>query len=154
MTTTRTCDKCGEPNSGTIQFVDKRGLCADCAKETITREAYMAGEISHDAYYLGIAAILGLDTITALVQPVIEGRTLADAGDHLNGIQLRRWDALDGPVRRLVAAKSAEVMAASWGGTPFEPGRYCWSLSETVCTTKAVARQILEKREEDSRGRR
>jgi hypothetical protein len=115
----------------------------DSETPPVTRAAYMAGEIDHDAYYLGLADIIGRKAIEAMVRPLIEGRTLADAGEHLNGIPLRQWDQLDSMVRRLVAAKSTEVMGASWGGKPFEPGHYSWSVSETVCTTKAVARVLL-----------
>lgn len=113
---------------------------------TITRAAYMNGETSHQDYYLGIANIIGREAIEAMVKPVIEGYTLESAGEHLNGIPLYQWDALDYRIRRLVSLKSAEVMAASWGGAPFKPGTFSWSYAETTCTAKAVAKFLLESR--------
>lgn len=85
------------------------------------RAAYMAGELSHDAYYLWLADFVGLaDTLI----PVSNERVKASTDPHLNNIPLNLWDGMDCWARPAAYAK----------GLP-------WSLSDTVCCLKAMAKR-------------
>lgn len=47
-------------------------------------------------------------------------------------------------VRILVGRRARDVMALTWNG-PLKPGVFVWSLGESVCVLKAVARDIVER---------
>lgn len=90
---------------------------------SIQRKRYMDGEITHTEHYLWLADSLG---ITERLLPVsIE--TIRDSQDeNLNDIPLQLWDARHGIVRGIARGLA-------------------WSLSDTVCTLKAVARRAAER---------
>ena len=117
------------------------------------RSKYMRSEISHQAYNMAIAEILGIDSLRwtvrsiahsashcvilplfplAIVAPNESGmpylRKCFDADQHLNNIPLRYWDRASYSVGILV--RQAHFAA--------------WSLSDTVCVLKAVARDMVE----------
>ena len=117
-----------------------------------TRREYLAGECDHHTYYLGVARVIGFSAIAYWVHTITdaEGFRAAIAVDpNLNTITLARWDRLDAPIRQLVAERNRShgIMAVTWSGAPLAPGTFCWSLSDSVCVAKAVAREIAEGRE-------
>ncbi len=91
---------------------------------TRERKRYLDHEISHAEYHEWLADSLG---ITMWHVPVDVERIRASTDKHLNDIPLKRWDAMDGLVRD---------QARRNFGSPFS-----WSLSDTVCVLKAVARR-------------
>lgn len=114
-----------------------------------TRTDYMAARCSHEAYYLSLARLIGYEAIARLVLSYVANRErLARyaADPHLNNIPLARWDALHGFILQMVSEqnRSKGIMARSWCGQPLQPGAICWSLSESVCVAKAVARHLID----------
>jgi hypothetical protein len=86
---------------------------------TEARKRYMAGEISHHAYYCWLADSIGLkDTLI----PASSERVLASQDESLNDIPLQLWDNQDFMVRQHAYAY-----------------RLPWSLCDTVCCLKALA---------------
>ena len=86
------------------------------------RAKYLSGEITHDTYYCCLADYL---RIPHHLIPVDNEKVVAalERGDkNLNSIPLTIWDDMDGTVRYYVAGLS-------------------WSLSDTVCVLKAMARR-------------
>ncbi len=88
------------------------------------RKRYMNSELNHQEFYSWLANKIGI-TIEDLT--VTTDKLLKSKDPSFNDIPLRQWDKMDSFVRR--AAYAA--------------GMKSWSLSDTVCTTKAVARQWL-----------
>jgi len=88
-------------------------------KMAAERSRYMDGEISHDEYYLWLSDWIGLPD--SLIPATID-EIRASNDEHFNDIRLQRWDAMDKSVRA------------------YAGGLY-WSLSDTVCCLKAMARR-------------
>lgn len=114
-----------------------------------TRDDYMNRRIDHETYYLSLARLIGYDDIARLVLTITTKDQLSRALAHeqnLSLIPLHKWDALDGSIRRLIQERNRErnIMARSWCGQPLTPGTICWSLSESVCVAKAVARHMVK----------
>lgn len=115
-----------------------------------TRADYMDRRVSHETYYLSLARCIGLKAIASVVLSRIGDRDkLASALQQdgaFNGISLARWDSLDPTIRGYVSERNRSngIMARSWCGQPLPPHTICWSLSETVCVTKAVARYLAQ----------
>ena len=86
----------------------------------VERKRYLDGDITHADYYLWLADGL---SITEQMLPVPISRIKASTDEHFNDIPLRRWDAMDSYVRQQAHGLH-------------------WSLSDTVCTLKAVARRV------------
>jgi hypothetical protein len=92
------------------------------------RARYMSHAISHDEYYLWLAKDLGLG---AWLVPVSRERLLQSKDPHFNDIPLAIWDRCDPHVRACLRIPA--------GG-----GSIGWSLSDTVCVLKALARESVE----------
>ncbi len=86
------------------------------------RSKYLNHEMTHDEFYLWLADAIGV-TFGDVPIPVAEINKSEDV--HFNDIALHRWDAGDPWVRQ--KARRA--------------GFRSWSLCETVCCLKAVARE-------------
>jgi hypothetical protein len=72
--------------------------------------------------------------LTSIVQSAIGMKAIKASTDPwLNDIPLAQWDRLDGIVRDYGARKNKELGNGS-----------VWSLSDTVCITKAAARLLKE----------
>ncbi len=116
----------------------------------INRDDYMNGDISYQDYYMAIARAIDLPTLQACVRHMASADQLCGAlatDPDLNSIPLVKWDRQDPAVRALVAHDATPVMAVSWSRrSTLAPGTFCWSLSDTVCTLKAVARDLVESR--------
>lgn len=113
---------------------------------TINRDDYMDGKVDHQTYYCAVADAIGRNALESIVRSITYGEDIVrclERDKHLNNIPLRRWDARDQQVRDLVSLNAKAVMDVSWNG-PIKPGTFCWSLSDTVCTLKAVARRMAE----------
>ena len=97
-------------------------------ESTQHRKRYMDGELTHSQYYGEIADVLGRKKLESIV-PCVSVSLLRDslaADEHLNNIPLQLWDRLD-PMVRSMSARA---------GFP------SWSLSDTVCVMKEVARSM------------
>jgi hypothetical protein len=91
------------------------------------RVRYMSHQIDHAAYYCWLADAVGLtDALIPASEPEIASALLTDP--HLNNIALRRWDAM-----HAVVAPQAGRHGLSW------------SLSDTVCCLKELARRRHER---------
>ena len=86
---------------------------------TNERNRYMAGEITHAEYYLWLSDFIGL---TDGLIPASNERVKASKDEHLNDIPLQSWDNMHDLVRQ-------------------RAGGLAWSLSDTVCCLKAMARR-------------
>lgn len=124
----------------------------EAATTVINRDDYMAGTISHQDFYCVIADAIGRASVEKLVLWVASVDELARAlvsDNALNNIPLAKWDRCDPSMRNAVARNAPAVMAISWSrrasqASPLQPGTFCWSLSDTVCTLKAAARRMVE----------
>ncbi len=83
---------------------------------TQTRKAYMAGFLTHHEYYSWLAYEVGF---TQSRLAYMAARIKQSTDEHFNDIPLRQWDALH-----------------------FHPPGLAWSLSDSVCVAKSVARDI------------
>jgi hypothetical protein len=117
----------------------------DMPATAITRAAYMRREISFVDYYGAIVEALGESQLrrwlpvnhrTGETRTPAQWRTLLADDEHLNNVPLRQWDRLDYLVREQARRNLDAVAAIS--------GSRAWSLSDTVCTMKAVARRYAE----------
>lgn len=91
-------------------------------QETINskRGEYLDGKISHHEYYCWLSDFVGLPKG---IIPFSNDEVLNSKDkEHLNDLPLYRWDNMDGIVRTYV-------------------GGLFWSLSDTVCCLKAMARR-------------
>lgn len=93
------------------------------------RARYLAGEISHDDYYLWLAKQVGV--YTAMV-PFTPSELLSSTDPYFNDLPLRRWDS-----RHPIVIAQAHRL-----GLP-------WSQSDTVCCLKAVARRAVNQLREE-----
>lgn len=94
---------------------------AERAEQAAQRSRYLNHEITFDEYYLWLAEFIG---VTALMVPVSIERIRESTDPHLNDITLATWDRQDYVVRGLAGRRGL-----------------AWSLSDTVCVLKAVARK-------------
>ena len=88
------------------------------------REAYLNNEISHSDYYLWLSDFL---EIPGYLIPFRREELLLSTDPHMNDLSLSRWDGQHIFVSRYVYKKIRS-----------------WSLSETVCVLKAMARQMIK----------
>lgn len=109
-----------------------------------TRTEYMAHAIDHQTYYLSLARAIGYKGLSCMVLNIAPLDQLIACVDDLNRIPLARWDGYGDAVRAMVSEvnHSRNIMARSWCGQPLPPHTICWSLSESVCVLKAVAREL------------
>lgn len=109
-----------------------------------TRTDYMDRRVDHETYYLSLADFIGrvpLERIVLRIANMDRLRIAFGDDEHANNIPLAKWDACDPAVRHLLRS---EVMDRSWCGQPLPPRTICWSLSESVCVLKAVARRMAK----------
>lgn len=94
-------------------------------KETMEymRSLYMEGKISHAKYYLWLADLVGANYSDI---PFDDEKLLNSKDEHLNDLPLRKWDNMDVLIRRKAYSR----------GLP-------WSLSDTVCVLKSLARKKI-----------
>jgi hypothetical protein len=104
-----------------------------------TRAEYMAHLIDHETYYLSLARVIGYHALVRMVQDIAPIDQLVEHVNDLNRIPLARWDGMDRSVRSMI---TSQIMDRSWCGQPLPPRTICWSLSESVCVLKAVAREM------------
>lgn len=116
----------------------------------------------HETKYEKLAQFIGVESLKSIVhgfgiEPKRWAELLAE-DEHLNNVQLAKWDARDGQVRSLVAGAIGRARQQMGG---FEPGfqgtfhvphnpsgfKFSWSLGETVCLLKHVARFHVAKAE-------
>lgn len=88
------------------------------------RSEYLDKKITHDEYYLWLSNFIGLPKVLIPASNEEVKRCL-ETDEHLNNIPLSRWDARDSFVRL------------------YAGGLY-WSLSDTVCCLKAMAKKRAE----------
>jgi hypothetical protein len=88
-------------------------------------ERYLDHEITHDEFYLWLADKLGYKAVWYHL-PVPIKQIKASTDPHLNDIPLALWDAKHEPMCRLAWAPE---------------NAFPWSLCETVCVLKAVAKR-------------
>lgn len=94
----------------------------------ILRAEYMAGNVTHDEYYVQFCN----DQVIQLVTRSIgRDKILASQNEHFNDIPLAYWDSLSGLIRNAVGTKLAKA-----NGDGFI------SLSDTVCVAKRAAKII------------
>jgi len=131
---------------GPTVWLAPRDAARDAADDW-TRADYMNHLVSHEDYYQSLARCIGWDALARMVSWIATPAELARAVQsdrHLNAIPLHRWDAVHPSVLQIIREhnRSNGIMARSWCGQPLQPGTICWSLSESVCVVKAVARVI------------
>lgn len=91
----------------------------------IKRKEYLDGKISHMDFYLWLADRIGIDYTYLLVELEVLKRS---SDKHFNDIPLKWWDSEDAIVR----SKASRA------------GMKQWSLSDTVCVLKTVARRLVD----------
>lgn len=101
-------------------------VTADIAKDM--RDKYVRSrELTHSEYWLWVAEQIGTEQLKRFIP--FEGERVRKAlttDPHMNNLPLAQWDAQDYGVRRLAG----------------EAGFPSWSLSDTVCTLKELARSL------------
>ena len=96
----------------------------------ITRKDYMADSANlHHKYYLQFAT----QSTYSLIKAFVGGR-------DYNSIPLHSWDYISEKVRRSV---DKTLLSRAEG---YEPPKYAWSLSNSICIAKAVARELSSQR--------
>jgi hypothetical protein len=111
----------------------------------MNRKDYLDGKVDHHTYYSALADVIGRASLEKIVLQIASLEKLQRAyavEKNLNTITLARWDGMHHWVRKLVSANGPAVMAISWNGT-LPAHSISWSLSESVCVLKTVARQML-----------
>ncbi len=86
------------------------------------REKYLNNEISHEDYYLWLSDFLELP---GYLIPFTKDQIKNSKDEHFNDLQLSKWDSKHDSVLNFVRNK----------------GLKSWSLVETVCCLKTMARQ-------------
>lgn len=108
-----------------------------------TRDDYMSGRVSHEKYYRSVWQVAGIRVVGlySALGPEVR-RALAEGDEHLNTIQLSRWDAI----------------AALWHKQISESLKRhgdSWSLAGGVCTVKQAAidqeRQVMREQKEGAK---
>lgn len=112
----------------------------------MNRDDYMAGRVDHQTFYLAVCDAIGRETIEKIVRygfTVAEIREALKTDEHLNDLELARWDRLHPSVMQAVKENGRATMEVSWSAkSPLATGYICWSLSESVCVLKAAARRL------------
>jgi hypothetical protein len=111
----------------------------------MNRKDYMDGRVDHHTYYSALADVIGRKGLEQIVGYIADRPTLARklaVDENLNNIPLAKWDNCHYGVLDMVKRNGPAVMAVSWCGVPLTPGTICWSLSESVCVLKTVAREM------------
>lgn len=111
----------------------------------MNRSDYMSGKATHEEYYRALAEVIGVPGLRQIVGYIATPEVLAQrlaSDEHLNNIYLQKWDNCHPSVLGMVRHNGKAVMDVSWCGTPLRPGTICWSLSESVCVLKTVARDV------------
>ena len=120
----------------------------------MNRDDYMNGAVDHHTYYLAVADAIGRDYLQRIVltiAPLEQIRAALESDANLNNIPLPKWDSMNVCVLQAVRERGKAVMAISWSDKArhnLRDGTVCWSLSETVCVLKAVARRMAERQGE------
>jgi hypothetical protein len=106
-----------------MAFVDSTARREEMQQQ---RDKYMNNELTHDQYYVWLSNFIRLPEIfiPASAEEVAE---CIQTDEHLNNIQLSRWDRMHGTVRTYAAGLH-------------------WSLCDTVCCLKALARRRYERK--------
>jgi hypothetical protein len=91
-----------------------------------SRRRYMTDEITHQQHYQWLAERIGL-TPAIVANWIGAERILASTDPHLNDIPLHRWDNYHQTVLGFAKSRAG--------------GRFIWSLSDSVCCLKALARR-------------
>lgn len=89
---------------------------------TIKRRQYLDREISHQDFYRWLGNAIGVKTLPGRILELLPGST----DEHLNDIPLKLWDVQDSYVRAMAGRAGLRV----------------WSLSDTVCVLKCLAREV------------
>ena len=90
------------------------------------RQAYLRGELTHKNYYLWLSEFL---EIPGSMIPFRRDELLASSDPlNMNDLSLSKWDAQHIFVSRIAYSKIR-----------------VWSLSETVCCLKAMARHLINR---------
>lgn len=100
-------------------------MSANTIRMTAQRQRYMSGKLTHDAYYLWLAQFIGA---TFAQVPFSREQIAGSTNEHLNDLPLITWDRRDAIIRPMAGRK----------GLP-------WSLSDTVCVLKALAKKEVGK---------
>ena len=100
-----------------------------------TRADYLAGKCSHDDYYSQFVTPAVLSRVKLYIG---EKRIRQSSDPHFNDVPLVLWDHLN-----LQTAIHVETWrtANEYKGTP---GKFPWSLSDSVCIGKRAAKIIKE----------
>lgn len=112
----------------------------------MSRSKYMAGELSHYDYYLGLAKVIGVRKDWLPEQNVEKLRKAYEADEHLNNIPLHTWDAKHGYCTSAVRTYGPKVKAYKYEGdteTAEEKKYIGWSLCDSVCCLKAYAKALV-----------
>lgn len=88
------------------------------------RKQYMSNELNHAEFYTWLAEAIGASERNL---PVSRETLQASTDAHFNDIALARWDRCD-PIIRGMAVRA---------------GMRSWSLSDTVCVLKTIARNSI-----------
>lgn len=92
------------------------------------RQDYLDNNLTHEEYYTWLAEFIGA---TDRMVPFTAEQVANSKDPHLNDLRLDIWDAQDWLVRKLAYAKQLP-----------------WSLSDTVCVLKQLARNRQKKGEQ------
>jgi hypothetical protein len=114
-------------------------MTTETRRTEITRRDYMAGLITHTAYYGAIVEVIGETALRALLpgtRTPDDWRALVAANEHLNNVPLASWDKQHDTVVRLIQPVKPKLKAITGPGG--------WSLSDSVCTLKETARRYAE----------
>jgi len=102
------------------------------AEAGLKAEERLVGERAHFDKYERLAQALGVDALRRSVPFTIEQITDALSRDpNMNNLRLQVWDSCDWMVRQLVRKAGGSQAIGEPGG---------WSLGNTVCVLKHVAR--------------
>jgi hypothetical protein len=94
-------------------------------QHNVKRKQYLSNELTHAEFYLWLGSAIGA---TADDLPVSVDRLRSSKDEHFNDIPLHKWDMRDLRIR----------------DKAFQSGMRLWSLSDTVCVLKAIARQQIQ----------
>jgi len=89
------------------------------------RQLYLNGELTHKNYYLWLSEFL---EIPGSMIPFRRDELLLSTDSHMNDLSLSKWDAQHNGISRIAYSKIR-----------------VWSLSETVCCLKAMARHLINR---------
>lgn len=99
--------------------------------DTERRKAYFNGTLTHQEYYMGIAKEMGEEALRCVVLTIASPehlRAMSALDEHLNNIPLFKWDNRHASVTHIAHLAGYRV----------------WTLSDTVCVLKAVAREVAK----------